>query len=124
MSSITQRFVVPPTPAAAQVSYVHPWENIDFFVMCERLYTLARQTGFTGTFDDFKKGFGAYLEANNIITKEDFETYMGQYEVTPLPLLEQILQTKDKVLEENIIIQPIPYHQTTNMSGGYTITIG
>ena len=122
--AITNRFVVPPTPIAAEKKYVYPWEHTELMVLCSRLYELAMQTGYTGTFNDFKRGFGAYLEANNILTTDDFEKYIGQYEIIPLPLVEQILNTKNKILENNIVIQPIPYHQVDNDAGGRTITIG
>ena len=122
--AITNRFVVPPAPKAAQKKYVYPWEHTELMVLCSRLYELAVQTGYTGTLSDFKTGFGAYLEANNIITVDDFEKYAGEYDVTPLPLVEQILQTKDTVLEYNIIIKPIPYAQTSNAAGGKTAIIG
>ena len=122
--AITNCFIVPPTPVAAEKKCVYPWEHTELMVLCSRLYELAVQTGYTGTLSEFKVGFGAYLEANQIITKEDFEKYAGQYDITPLPLVEQILNTKNKILENNIVIQPIPYHQVDNDAGGRTITIG
>ena len=122
--AITNVFVVPPTPVSAKKQYVYPWEHTEFANICQQLYSLASTTGYMGTLEDFKRGFGAYLEANNILTTDDFKKYMGQYEVTPLPLVEQILNTKNKVLENNIVIQPIPYHQVDNDAGGRTVTIG
>ena len=125
MEAITRRFIAPPTPiTTAETKSIYPWEHTELAVMCARLYSLAVNTGFNGTLDDFKQHFGIYLESHNIFTSEDFERYNGQYEVTPLPLVEQILQTKDTVLEDNIVIQPIPFHQVDNAAGGRTVTIG
>ena len=121
---VTKQFIVPPAPAPVKAKCVYPWETTELNLLCQRLYTLAAQTGYTGTLDDFKIGFGAYLEANNIITTEDFEKYVGQYEITPLPLMEQILQTADKVLTDNIVVAPIPYYEVSNEAGGITVSIG
>ena len=124
MEAITQRFITPPTPAAAKAKYIYPWEHTELMILCKRLYEFASQTGYVGTLEEFKVGFGAYLEANQIITTEDFEKYTGQYEVIPLPLMQQILQTADKVLTDNITVAPIPYATTSNDAGGYTVVIG
>ena len=104
--AITQRFVVPPTPTTvAEKPYIYPWEHTELMVLCRRIYELAVSTGYTETLDEFKKSFGKYLQNNNIIiTPDNIETYVGQYEVIPLPLVEQILNTEYKLLEDNIII--------------------
>jgi hypothetical protein len=34
------------------------------------------------------------------------------------------LPTKDKVLTDNMVIEKIPYAETTNDAGGYTVIIG
>lgn len=124
--AITERFIVPPAPTAiAEKPYIYPWEHTELMVLCKRIYELAVKTGYTDTLEEFKKSFGKYLQNNNIIiTPDNIETYVGQYEVIPLPLVEQILNTEYKLLEDNIIIQPIPYHQVDNHAGGRTVTIG
>lgn len=122
--ALTNKFVVPPTPVAAEKKSIYPWEKTDLFMLCQRLYILAVDTGFTGTFNDFKEHFGIYLESHNIFSSADFETYHGQYEVTPLPLVEQILQTRNKIVTDNIVVAPIPYYETSNEAGGYTVIIG
>lgn len=50
--------------------------------------------------------------------------YEGVYQVTSLPTLDLILQTGGKQLQSNIVVNKIPYFETTNDSGGYTVTIG
>lgn len=124
MEAVTKRFITPPTPVAAKKEYIYPWEHTELAIMCQRLYILAAKTGFEGTLEDFKEHFGAYLESHNIFSSDDLETYMGQYEVTPLPLVDQILSTRNKVLTDNIVVAQIPFHATLNEAGGRTVTIG
>lgn len=119
-----QKFIIPPNPKAAKSSCVYPWEQMEITMLCQRMYAIASKTGFTGTLEEFQQGFGAYLEANNIITHEDFEKYLGSYEVTALPEIEQILRTEKKVLLEDIIVKPIPYYEVSNEAGGLTVSIG
>lgn len=123
MEAITQQFVLPvmPQQPAAKAS-VYPWEHTNLFILCQQLYGLAAKTGYLGTFEEFKEHFGEYLESGDSII--DYDAYTGQYEVTPLPNVEQILRTHNKVLKHDIVIQPIPYYETTNDAGGYTVIIG
>lgn len=51
------------------------------------------------------------------------ETYKGEYEFTPLPFQEQILDTKNKILKEDLKIKEIPYYETSNVYGD-TVYIG
>lgn len=125
MEAITSRFITPPAPVAAQQKYVYPWEYTELTVLCQRLYQFAANTGYTGTLEEFKNNFGTYLANNNIIiTPDNVEAYVGQYEVIPLPLVEQILQTTNKVLIEDVVVAPIPYATVSNLAGGYTAIIG
>lgn len=73
------------------------------------LFAQARKTGFTGTFEDFKQRYGAYVEATDPQEIYDLiDNYQGSYHITPLVSITQTLQTKNKVLNQNIIIDPIP----------------
>ena len=49
--------------------------------------------------------------------------YTGEYIVTPLADTEIILNTKDKILYDNVTVQEIPFRTTSNQSGGYTVII-
>lgn len=49
--------------------------------------------------------------------------YEEEYNVIP-STMEQILHTKYKAMIDNVIVEPIPYYKTTNLSGGYTAIIG
>lgn len=53
-----------------------------------------------------------------------FPIYDGVYEVTPLAQLDIVLDTANKILQNNVTVNKIPYFQTSNLSGGYTATIG
>lgn len=122
MEAITRRIINPPVPAPAQKTTVYPWENTNLFVLCQQLYQLAARTGYTGTFEDFKEHFGLYLEMNpNML---NYDIYTGEYDITPLPEVEQILRTGHALLTQDITIGPIPYHEVDNYAGGRTVTIG
>lgn len=51
------------------------------------------------------------------------EPYEGEYIITPLAFTDQILDTKNKVLTEDIVVQKVPKYETSNVSGGYTVYI-
>ena len=123
MEALTKQFVIPVMPKAEpKLPVVYPWEQTNLFNLCQQLYEIASNTGFTGSFDDFKSHFGAYLENDDITI--DYDIYSGQYEVIPLPSVEQILRTKGKVLTNDVVVAPIPYYEVTNDAGGITVSIG
>ena len=51
------------------------------------------------------------------------DVYDGSYTVTPA-FSEQWLETKDKIMVDDVTIEPIMVSRTTNLSGGTTIYIG
>lgn len=51
------------------------------------------------------------------------EQYGGEYEVTPR-IVSQVLQTKQKVMTDNLTIKEIPFFDVSNTSGGTTVYIG
>lgn len=53
----------------------------------------------------------------------EFPDYEGEYEITP-KITEQVLETKNKSLLDNITVFQIPYASVSNPSGGNTVTIG
>lgn len=124
MKAITKQFVLPPPPQPPKpkIPVVYPWESTNLYNLCVQLYDLARKTGYNDTFDEFKAHFGAYLNSADSIIKVD--EYTGQYSVTPLPNVEQILRTENKRLTEDVVVEPIPYYETSNDAGGYTVIIG
>ena len=52
----------------------------------------------------------------------DLPYYTGAYVVTPT-MEQQSLDTKDKILTNNVTIKKIPMYETTNLSGGTTVYI-
>lgn len=56
------------------------------------------------------------------IIQTDAEQYDGNYEVTPTSQ-QQTLQTKDRLMNDDIEIKPIPYYDVSN-EFGRTIYIG
>lgn len=48
--------------------------------------------------------------------------YDGAYEVTPTSY-EQYLATENKTLKRDVTVHKVPYYETSNESGGYTISI-
>ena len=53
----------------------------------------------------------------------DARPYDGAYNV--IPVFEEItLETSGKLMRRDVSVESIPVHSTTNLSGGYTVTIG
>lgn len=50
------------------------------------------------------------------------DPYTGSYEATPTAY-EQALPTAGKSMTRNVTIHKVPYAETTNESGGYTVSI-
>lgn len=58
-----------------------------------------------------------------IIADRSHPVYDGAYEVTPEKDT-QMLATTGKVMMDDVTVLAIPYYETTNESGGYTVVIG
>lgn len=119
-------YQLPPDPTNAVLKRIYPWDQYDVTLVMNWLYTQAKKTGFTGTLEDFKQRYGAYIEATDPQDIYDLiDNYTGTYHVTPLLSIEQVLQTKNKVLDQNIIIDPIPEDLVINKKtykGDYSVT--
>ena len=119
-------YQLPPDPTNAVLKRIYPWDQSDITLVMSWLFTQAKKTGFSGTFEDFKLRYGAFIEATDPQDMQDLiENYTGTYHITPLVSIEQILQTKNKVLNENIIIDPIPnavINTHKPYSGSYNVT--
>lgn len=57
-----------------------------------------------------------------IYTPEGIETYDGDYTVIP-KVSEQRMQTKNKMMKDNVTIEQIPFHEVSNETGT-TVVIG
>lgn len=74
----------------------------------------------------------AVLSAKNTLSaalsiNRDIETikdiYKGSYAVEPSAHADQVLQTKSKILDDDIVIKKIQFLEASNDFGGYTATI-
>lgn len=74
-------------------------------------------TNFIQTKCTFNTNFGEVFLINT------GETYDGDYNVTPR-VYQQTLETKDKLMLDDITVEIIPLSKTINLSNGYTVTIG
>ena len=54
----------------------------------------------------------------------DAPIYDGDYVVVPMAWEQQSLPTSMKLLTQDVTVLEIPYYETTNLSGGYTVNIG
>lgn len=57
-----------------------------------------------------------------ILVKTD-EVYEGDYNVVPR-VYQQVLETKDKLMLDDVTVEIIPLSRVINLSNGYTVTIG
>ena len=119
-------YQLPPDPTNAVLKRIYPWDQYDITLVMNWLYEQAKKTGFIGTFEDFKQRYGTLVEATDPQDIQDLiENYTGAYHITPLLSIEQTLQTKNKILNENIIIDPIPENLVVNKKtykGSYQVT--
>lgn len=53
----------------------------------------------------------------------DFNAYSGEYEVVPNAFNTQVLPTANKVLKKDIVVQKVPYFETSNNYDGVTVYI-
>ena len=57
-----------------------------------------------------------------MLVKTD-DVYQGDYNVIPR-VYQQVLETKDKVMNDDVTVEIIPLAAVINLSDGYTVTIG
>ena len=51
---------------------------------------------------------------------EEYESYDGEYRITPKAFQSQMLDTENKVLDRNIVVTEVPYYETGNSANGVT----
>lgn len=74
-------------------------------------------TKFIQTSCTFNTDFGEV-----VLVKTD-DIYDGDYNVIPR-VYQQVLETKDKVMLDDVTVEIIPLSRVINLSNGYTVTIG
>lgn len=61
--------------------------------------------------------------SGELSTHPKVPTYQGDYTITPKAYNDQVLETQDKLMTENLVVLKVPKWQTGNPSGGYTVFI-
>lgn len=56
--------------------------------------------------------FGEVVEVDH-----DFDPYPGPYIITPLAWQDQILETKDKTMTDDVTVLEVPYTEVSNIHG-------
>lgn len=56
----------------------------------------------------------------NIEKSEEYESYDGEYKITPKAFQSQMLDTENKVLDRNIVVTQVPYYEIGNEANGVT----
>lgn len=52
-----------------------------------------------------------------------YDVFSGSYEVTP-KTKSQTLETKNKLMQQDLTVKAIPYYEVSNHQGGMTVIIG
>ena len=68
------------------------------------------------------QSFDCEFDSVIIMENRDFPYYEGAYEVTP-DVSEQKLETKQKIMRDDVIIKEIPFFETSNNTVGTTVYI-
>lgn len=53
----------------------------------------------------------------------DIETYTGEYDIDP-DFAQQVLETRNKLMADNVTVEPIEVQRVSNAAGGRTVYIG
>ena len=61
--------------------------------------------------------------AGNLCVTQEYDAYDDSYEIVPKAFQSQILETKDRVMKENLVVKEVPYWVTSNESNGETAYI-
>ena len=115
--------MLPPYPNAT-LPRIYPWDEYNQTLVMNWLFAQAKKTGFPGDFNDFKLRYGAYIETCDPQEVQTLiEQYTGPYHITPLASIDQVLRTKNKVLNQDIIVEQIPPSVNKPIySGRYEVT--
>lgn len=68
--------------------------------------------------------FHVHFESLTVIERpSEAPVYNGEYEVVPKVGVKTVLQTRDKLLKDDVTVAEIPIHRTSNVTGT-TVYIG
>lgn len=68
--------------------------------------------------------FDLEVDQTIVVNLIEGERYDGEYVVTPLAKNEVVLETSGKIMLDDVTVRKVPYFETSNDSGGYTVYIG
>lgn len=83
--------------------------------------SLSRLTNLAGILSDVPSIIGGLSPTGGAST---IPYYGGAYTVTPVAELDVVLETAGKRMGGDVVVKEIPYYETSNDSGGYTVIIG
>lgn len=72
---------------------------------------------------EIKQNIGITQDVIIVPVYKDIPEYEGAYSVTP-KVVEQRMETKNKVMTDDVTIKSIPFFNVSNESGGNTVFIG
>ena len=61
--------------------------------------------------------------SGKLSTDLNYNTYDGEYEVIPSAFDSHTLATAYKVLKKDVVVQKVPYYETSNIQNGVTVYI-
>ena len=82
--------------------------------------SLSGQSPLSGVLSDSSSLSGNLTISGGIAT----DIYKGEYEIVPSTKLDQLLNTKNKTLTDDLLVKKITYIETSNIANGKTIYIG
>ena len=53
---------MPPMPTPTNAQMVYPWEQTNLSILANQLYTIAANSGYMGSYEEFNTYFGYYLQ--------------------------------------------------------------
>lgn len=93
-------------------------------VLCGSLSASVDLSGFIATEGALGGAVAAALELEGTVSMpETFERFDGSYTVIPA-VAAKSLQTKDRLMGDDVTVTAIPYYEVSNPQGGSTIVIG
>lgn len=68
--------------------------------------------------------FGEGMLSGTLSRSISYTEYEGAYEILPDVMYDQVLETADRLLTDDILVKKVPYHETSNSANGKTVYIG
>lgn len=61
--------------------------------------------------------------AGSLCVMDEYDAYAGSYEIVPKALESQTLETRNKVMKQDLVVKEVPYWETSNDANGKTAYI-